>query len=105
MASVMVRATVSVPAALQNGQVVCSQVSAPSVQVAQKSKPVFVVAKHNCRLFSEERRIQSRFSSQALGARGVRRQSSSVASSRAELAEDADNGNVIEVTSGKSCRD
>ncbi|KAG6551419.1 hypothetical protein Mapa_007065 [Marchantia paleacea] len=101
MASAMLRATVSVPAALQYGQGVCPQVPTSSVQVVQKNKPVCVVANYNCGLFSEERRILSRFSSQALGARGGRRQSSSVASSRAELAEDADNGNVIEVTSAE----
>lgn len=69
--------------------------TASSVQGARGLKPV---SKAYRSFLSGERLLQSQFSSQALRLRRERRHASVVGSSRAELAADADKGNVIDVT-------
>ncbi|KAL3692439.1 hypothetical protein R1sor_006090 [Riccia sorocarpa] len=100
MAPVMILSSVSVPAAayeLGLGSKVSSRSS--GVQFAQKSRSL--VHRHDCRFLLDEKRIYSRFSSRALRARGGRLHLAGVSPVRAELAEDADKGNVIEVESAE----
>lgn len=59
------------------------------------------LSKANYSLLGEERRLQSQFSWQAIHLRRERKQALVVSSSRAELAGDADKGNVVDVEDGR----
>ncbi|KAL2635402.1 hypothetical protein R1flu_006881 [Riccia fluitans] len=102
MAPVIVLSSVAVPTAaasqygaLELGSQVSSSLSC--VQFVHKSSSA--VHRYDCGLLSEEKRIQSKFSSRALRVSGGRVHLPGV--SRAELAADADQGNVIEVQSAE----
>lgn len=73
--------------------------TASGVQGAWGLKPV---SKAYHSLWGVERRLQSQFRSQALQLRRERRHASVVGSTRAELAADADTGNVIDVVDAET---
>jgi thioredoxin 1 len=95
MAPVMVLSSISqscMQTAYQCAKV--APTTASSMQGARRIKPV---SNSNYNLLSEDKSLQSQFSSEALHSRREWRRISAVRSTRAELAPDADKGNVIEV--------